>query len=146
MITISHMVDYLCQKQAPKPEFQLRNALYALGTYAELANFGPQQHLQRVMGRFLSGANSQTSGDHQKKTLHLAESGGRASGITLPLPRALGWDRLAGITVFEILVFRSKLREVPCISMKLQVTSSNNLFHQFPRNILKPPLGLNKII
>ena len=67
MITISHMVDSLCQKQAPKPEFQLRNALYALGTYAELANFGPQQHLQRVMGRFLSGANSQTSGDHQKK-------------------------------------------------------------------------------
>ena len=140
MITISHMVDSLCRKQAPKPEFQLRNALYALGTYAELAKFGPQQHLQRVMGRFLQGANSQTCGDHQKKTLHLAESGGRASGITLPLPRALGRDRLAGISVFEILVFWSKLREVPCISMKLQVTiCSINYF----RNILKPPLGLN---
>lgn len=60
-------IDSLGRKQAPKPEFQLRNALYALGTYAELAKFGPQQHLQRVMGRFL------------------AESGGRASGITLPL-------------------------------------------------------------
>ena len=127
MITISHMVDSLCRKQAPKPEFQLRNALYALGTYAELAKFGPQQHLQRVMGRFLPGANSQSCGDHKKKTLHLAESGGRASGITLPLPRALGqWDRLAGITVFEILVFRSKLREVPCVSMKLQVAVCQN--------------------